>query len=85
MVFQKTMCNLVKDKSLRCLVSANTDLKERCEQGEFCEDLFFAISVVTIKVPALREHSSDIPQLTDYFLDRFQRNLGFRSRFPLRV
>ena len=78
MVFQKTMCNLVKDKSLRCLVSANTDLKERCEQGEFCEDLFFAISVVTIKVPALREHSSDIPQLTDYFLDRFSAELGIQ-------
>ena len=78
MVFQKTMCNLVKDKSLRCLASAKPGLKERCEQGEFCEDLFFAISVVTIKVPALREHSSDIPQLTDYFLDRFSAELGIQ-------
>ena len=78
MVLQKTMCNLVKDKSLRCVASAKTDLKERCEQDEFREDLLFAISVVTIKVPALRERSSDIPQLTDYFLDRFSAELGIQ-------
>jgi DNA-binding NtrC family response regulator len=78
MVLQKTMCNLVKDKSLRCVASAKTDLKERCEQDEFREDLLFAISVVIIKVPALRERSSDIPQLTDYFLDRFSAELGIQ-------
>ena len=76
MVFQKAACNLVKDKSLRCLISAQADLKERCEQGEFREDLFFAISVVTIQMPALRDHKSDIPQLTEFFLSGFSAELG---------
>ncbi|MDE0746879.1 MAG: sigma-54 dependent transcriptional regulator [Porticoccaceae bacterium] len=76
MFFQKTVCNLVKDTSLRCLISAETDLKERCEEGKFREDLFFAINVVTIQMPTLRDHKSDIPQLAESFLARFSVELG---------
>ncbi|MFT4651760.1 MAG: two-component system response regulator HydG [Porticoccaceae bacterium] len=78
MIFQKAVCNLVKDKSLRCLISAQTDLKDRCEKGEFREDLFFAITVVTIQMPALRDHKSDIPQLTESFLRSFSAELGIQ-------
>jgi DNA-binding NtrC family response regulator len=41
------------------------------ESQEFRQDLFYRLSVVSVKVPSLRGHLDDLEELADHFLDRF--------------
>ena len=56
---------------VRIIAATNRDLKKRVEEGTFREDLFYRLNVVTIAVPALREHRQDIPLLARHFLERY--------------
>ena len=58
------------DVNVRVIAATNKDLKEEIKRGNFREDLYHRIGVIVIRVPALREHATDIPQLTDHFLHR---------------
>jgi two-component system nitrogen regulation response regulator NtrX len=68
------------DKSIkvdvRVLAATNKDLKKEIERGAFREDLYHRLSVMIIKVPALRDRSSDIPLLVDHFLDQIANEYG---------
>lgn len=55
----------------RVISATNADLRQRIEEGEFREDLFYRLNVVPIRVPPLRERASDIPLLSQHFLGRF--------------
>ena len=54
----------------RIVCATNTDLASAVENGEFREDLYFRINVISIRVPPLRERPEDIPLLVDHFLGR---------------
>ncbi len=55
-----------------CVIAAtNRDLKERCDAGEFREDLYFRLNVIPLHVPLLKDRGEDIPLLVDYFLKKF--------------
>lgn len=56
--------------NVRVLAATNKDLREEIRRGNFREDLYHRIGVIVIRVPALREHASDIPLLTDHFIHR---------------
>lgn len=60
----------------RIVAATNRDLADMVQQGEFREDLFFRLRVVTIKVPSLRERLSDIPELVSHFLHKINLDLG---------
>jgi len=60
----------VKKVNVRVLSAASDNLKERVEAGTFREDLYYRLSVVTVKLPPLRERSGDIVLLTDHFLKK---------------
>jgi len=68
------------DKSIkvnvRVLAATNKNLKEEIAEGRFREDLYHRISVVVIKVPALRERADDIGLLTDHFLTQIAEEYG---------
>lgn len=53
---------------VRVVAATNKNLQEEIAKGNFREDLYHRISVIVIKVPALRDHSTDIPQLIDHFI-----------------
>lgn len=60
---------------VRVLAATNRNLERAITEGKFREDLYHRLNVVTIHLPPLRERREDIPQLTNYFLERYARQL----------
>jgi len=55
----------------RLVAATAQDLRERMAKGEFREDLFYRLRVVTIDVPPLRERPADVAPLAAYFVARY--------------
>src|ERR1035437_1653285 len=60
----------------RNLCATNQDLMAKIKSGTFREELYYRLSVVTIKLPPLRDRAEDIPRLARFFLERFSRRYG---------
>lgn len=65
---------------VRFVCATNRSLEQEMKSGNFREDLFYRISVLTIQLPSLRERREDIPILVDYFVRTHSRRLGRSSR-----
>jgi transcriptional regulator with PAS, ATPase and Fis domain len=63
---------------IRFIVATNIELEEAITKGEFREDLYYRLNVVSIQIPPLRERKEDIPALVSYFLGKFNRELKKR-------
>ena len=62
----------------RLITATNIDLEKAVKEGRFREDLFYRINVIPIKMPPLRERAEDIPQLAEFFMQRY--NGRFRKQ-----
>ncbi len=65
---------------IRVIAATKRDLLREVQQGKFREDLFFRLSVVPIRVPALRERKEDLPLLVHAFLKRINAEQGVAQR-----
>jgi two-component system response regulator PilR (NtrC family) len=61
---------------VRVLSATHKSLAELVALGRFREDLYYRIDVIEIRVPALREHAQDIPELADTMLRRLSARIG---------
>ena len=68
------------EQNIRVISATNRDLAQLVVQGKFREDLFYRVSVVPIRVPALRERPQDLRPMAEYFLEDFTRRNSFRPR-----
>ncbi|KKI92135.1 histidine kinase [Bacillus sp. SA1-12] len=55
----------------RIIAATNRNLQELIKEGQFREDLYYRLNVVTLHIPPLRERKEDIIELTHYFLNDF--------------
>ena len=73
---------------VRVIAATNRDLKGAIHQGQFRDDLYYRIAVITIELPALRERAEDIELLALHFLrqyaERARKNISSISPEALR-
>jgi Nif-specific regulatory protein len=62
--------------NVRIIAATNKNLEELIRQGRFREDLYYRLNVFPIPVPPLRERKTDIPLLTDYFIEKYSKRLN---------
>ena len=56
---------------VRIVAASNADLQELVRDGEFREDLFYRLNVITVTLPPLRKRREDIPLLVSHFLQKY--------------
>ena len=66
--------------TVRVISATNRRLEDLIAAGTFRGDLYYRLSVVPIRVPALRERLQDIGELVTYFLSEFSARNNFRTR-----
>lgn len=78
---QRTFERLGSNKPIavdvRLVAATNRDLAAQVKEGTFREDLYYRLNVITIKLPALRQRTDDIPLLLDHFTRQFSKENGF--------
>ncbi|HDS30242.1 MAG TPA: sigma-54-dependent Fis family transcriptional regulator [Firmicutes bacterium] len=72
------MVGATKSRSVdvRILAATNKDLQALVEKGQFREDLFFRLNVLTITVPPLRDRGDDVLILAQYFANKYSGEFG---------
>ncbi|HWN95964.1 MAG TPA: sigma-54 dependent transcriptional regulator [Methylomirabilota bacterium] len=77
--FQRVGGDELLRADVRVLAATHRDLESAIPEKEFREDLFFRLSVVTLRVPSLKERAEDIPDLVRYFVRRYAAELAIEN------
>ncbi|MDT3712050.1 Fis family transcriptional regulator [Stutzerimonas degradans] len=68
--------NESRELSLRVVAASKIDLGNPVQRGDFREDLYYRLNVVTVSIPPLRERKEDIPLLFAHFMQRAAARFG---------
>lgn len=71
-----------KDREIdvRIIATINEDPFEAIAQGRIRKDLYYRLSVVSLFIPPLRERKEDIPELVQYFIDKYNQLFGMNVK-----
>ena len=58
---------------VQIIAATNRDLEVEVAEGRFREDLFYRLNLVELNIPALRQRVDDIPELVEFFSERFAK------------
>ncbi len=61
---------------VRVVAATNRDLAREIETGNFRDDLYYRLNVVPVALPSLRDRREDIPLLTEFFVDKYNKRLS---------
>jgi len=78
--FQRVGGNREVNVAIRVVAATNKDLKQAVKSGNFREDLFFRLNVVSLALPPLRERPEDIGPLSEFFLELHLREMKRPTR-----
>ncbi|ABS25174.1 sigma-54 dependent transcriptional regulator [Anaeromyxobacter sp. Fw109-5] len=67
---------------VRIVAATNRDLEALVREGRFRDDLYYRLNVIPIRLPPLRERTSDLPALTEHFLGSFAKRYGRTAPIP---
>jgi len=77
---ERTIQRLGSSKNIpvdvRIIAATHRNLESMVSEGTFREDLFYRLNVISINIPALRDRREDIPDLVNYFLQKFATEYG---------
>ncbi|SMD12041.1 sigma 54-interacting transcriptional regulator [Sporomusa malonica] len=68
--------NKVIPVDLRIICATNKNLAQEVEKGNFRQDLYYRLNVISLKIPPLRERQEDIPLIFSYMLNTMGREWG---------
>jgi PAS domain S-box-containing protein len=66
---------------VRVIAATNVDLEKAVEEGKFRKDLYYRLNLYPIKIPSLREHTSDIDILSYHITNKYNREYGRNITF----
>jgi formate hydrogenlyase transcriptional activator len=73
--FERLGSTVTRKVNVRLVAATNCDLEEMVANREFRSDLYYRLNVFPIRIPPLRERREDIPELVDYFVQRFAKQM----------
>lgn len=65
---------------VKIIAVTNRELEQEVEAGNFRQDLFYRLNVLTLRTPPLRERPEDIPLLAKHFLKRFAQQFNHANK-----
>ncbi len=71
---QRVGSHQLEKVDVRILAATNHNLLQLMNEGKFRQDLFYRLSVVTLRLPSLRERRRDVPELAKHFLQQAAQN-----------
>jgi Nif-specific regulatory protein len=69
--FERVGGTVTINVDLRVIAATNKNLEEAIEAGQFRQDLYYRLNVVSLEMPALRDRREDIMLLANYFADKY--------------
>ncbi len=74
--FERVGGNKTQVVDVRVVAATNKDLEAQVQKGEFREDLYYRLNVMSIQVPSLRDRVEDIPDLAHFLVSKIAKNQG---------
>src|SRR6266536_4809644 len=62
-----------QEVDVRVIAASNRDLEKAVREGQFRQDLYYRLAIISLFIPPLRERRDDILPLVQYYLDRYNR------------